>query len=197
MTPSPVNLAAREAARQHEGDPGEELHAMDYLVYAYLQTGREAEAAKVIQELSNMPTQNSSDFKIAYASTAMPIRYAVERGKWADAAAIVPPTSAPPHVHGDCDLGASSGTGTKRPSHRSPRHRATLATDRIAAPHRRQHLLGRANRHLASRNCSVVAPKPPPNPPKPSPPCAKPPTRKTPWKNCQSLPAQFFPPANN
>jgi tetratricopeptide (TPR) repeat protein len=92
------NLAAREAAHQHEGDPGEELHAMDYLVYAYLQAGREAEAAKVIQELSNMPTQNSSDFKIAYASTVMPIRYAVERGKWADAAAIAPPTSAPPHV---------------------------------------------------------------------------------------------------
>ena len=28
----------------------------------------------------------------------MPIRYAVERGQWADAASIVPPTAAPPHV---------------------------------------------------------------------------------------------------
>ncbi len=38
------NLAAQAAARQ-QGDTGEELHAMDYLVYAYLQSGREREAA--------------------------------------------------------------------------------------------------------------------------------------------------------
>jgi len=92
------NLAARDAARQHEGDPGEELHAMDYLVYAYLQTGRYAEAAQVIHELSSMPAHNSSDLKIVYASTAMPIRYTIERSNWADAAATVPPVSAPPHV---------------------------------------------------------------------------------------------------
>src|SRR6516225_4167946 len=34
------NIAARDAARRL-GDIGEELHAMDYLVYAYLQTGRD------------------------------------------------------------------------------------------------------------------------------------------------------------
>ncbi len=91
------NLAAREAA-QRQGDTGEELHAMDYLVYAYLQSGRNNEAAQVIQQLKNMPQLNAGDFKIAYAATAMPVRYAVERGQWADAASIVPPTGAPPHV---------------------------------------------------------------------------------------------------
>ena len=91
------NLAAREAA-QRQGDTGEELHAMDYLVYAYLQSGRNNEAAQVIQQLKNMPQLNAGDFKIAYSATAMPVRYAVERGQWADAASIVPPTGAPPHV---------------------------------------------------------------------------------------------------
>ena len=92
------NLAAREAAHQ-QGDTGEELHAMDYLVYAYLQSGRDKDAAKVIQQLKSMPKLNGGgDFKIAYASTAMPVRYAVERGQWADAAGIVAPTEAPPHV---------------------------------------------------------------------------------------------------
>jgi tetratricopeptide (TPR) repeat protein len=91
------NLAAREAAH-HQGDTGEELHAMDYLVYAYLQSGRDNEAAQVIQQLKNMSKLNTGDFKIAYASTAMPVRYAVERGQWTDAADIVPPTGAPPHV---------------------------------------------------------------------------------------------------
>ena len=47
------NLAARKAAHQ-QGDTGEELHAMDYLVYAYLQSGREKEAAQVVQQLKDM-----------------------------------------------------------------------------------------------------------------------------------------------
>jgi len=91
------NLAARDAAHQ-QGDTGEELHAMDYLVYAYLQNGRDTDADRVIQQLRNMSKLNIGDFKIGYASTAMPIRYAVERSQWADAASIVPPTGAPPHV---------------------------------------------------------------------------------------------------
>jgi len=91
------NLAAREAADK-QGDTGEELHAMDYLVYAYLQSGREKEAAQVIQKLKDMPGLKAADFKTGYASTAMPIRYAVERGQWAEAAQIVPPTGAAPQV---------------------------------------------------------------------------------------------------
>lgn len=91
------NLAARVAA-QNQGDTGEELHAMDYLVYAYLQGGREREASEVIQQLKAMSRLDESDFKTAFAATAMPIRYAVERRQWAEAASIVPPSAAPPQV---------------------------------------------------------------------------------------------------
>jgi hypothetical protein len=91
------NVAARQAAHLH-GDTGEELHAMDYLVYAYLQSGREHQAMEVIQQLSKMPQPDTGDFKISYAATAMPVRYVVERAEWAEAARIVPPVSAPPHV---------------------------------------------------------------------------------------------------
>jgi len=55
---------------------------MDFLVYAYLQRGDDQDAAQVIQQLKNMPDLNARDFKIAYASTAMPIRYSVERDQW-------------------------------------------------------------------------------------------------------------------
>src|SRR5271165_1356870 len=91
------NVAARNAAHL-QGDKGEELHAMDYLVYAYLQVGRDAEAAQVVQQLKGMSALDTADFKIGYASTAIPVRYAVERSQWADAATIVPATEAPPHV---------------------------------------------------------------------------------------------------
>jgi tetratricopeptide (TPR) repeat protein len=84
------NTAAKNAAH-HEGDVGEELHAMDYLVYAYLQSGRDNEANRLIQQMQSMHNLNGSDFKIEYAATAMPIRYAVERRQWKDAVNIVPP----------------------------------------------------------------------------------------------------------
>jgi tetratricopeptide (TPR) repeat protein len=91
------NRAARIAAHD-QGDIGEELHAMDYLVYAYLQEGREREADEVVVHLTRMPNLDLHDFKVSYAFTAMPIRYAVERRQWADAAGVVPPRGAPPQV---------------------------------------------------------------------------------------------------
>jgi tetratricopeptide (TPR) repeat protein len=91
------NIAARDAARQ-QGDIGEELHAMDYLVYAYLQCGRYSEAAQVLQQLRGMSKLDIGDFKVGYAATAIPTRYAVERKRWDDAAMIRSPVGAPPHV---------------------------------------------------------------------------------------------------
>ncbi|MBS1852524.1 MAG: hypothetical protein JST79_16590 [Acidobacteria bacterium] len=91
------NRASQEAARA-SGDIGEELHAMDYLVYAYLQSGRDAEAEHVLLRLQAMQALNTGDFKTGYAATAMPIRCLVERQRWTEAARVAPPASAPPHV---------------------------------------------------------------------------------------------------
>jgi tetratricopeptide (TPR) repeat protein len=91
------NLASRDVAHQM-GDTAEELHAMDYLVYAYLQTGRDKEAAQVIQQLNTMAKLDKGNFITAYAATAMPIRYSVEQGRWSEAADTVAPAGAPPHV---------------------------------------------------------------------------------------------------
>jgi tetratricopeptide (TPR) repeat protein len=91
------NLAARAAASK-EGDIGEELHATDYLVYAYLQQGREREAMEAVQRVKAMADLDLSDFKVAYASVAIPVRYTAERSQWADAAKTPIPKGAPPHV---------------------------------------------------------------------------------------------------
>ena len=91
------NLAAQKIARQ-QGDKGEELHAMDYLVYAYLQLGRDAEGARVLDQLLAVGALDGSDFKMGYAASAMPARYAIERRKWSDAAQLVPVDEAPPQV---------------------------------------------------------------------------------------------------
>jgi hypothetical protein len=91
------NIAARNAAREH-GDIGEELHAMDYLTYAYLQRGRDTDAAKILQDLNAMNELKAGDFKIGYAATAMPVRYAIERRDWSAAAKIQPMPGSAPHV---------------------------------------------------------------------------------------------------
>lgn len=91
------NLASEKAARA-QGDLMGELHAMDYLVYAYVQTGHDKEARQVIAEMKALPRLDMTDFAIAYASTAMPVRVAVEEARWSDAAAIVPPQGAPESV---------------------------------------------------------------------------------------------------
>jgi len=92
------NQAARRAAREH-GDVGEELHAMDYLTYAYLQLGRNDDAAGVVADLRRMSGLQGQQFKVGYAATAMPVRLAVERRNWQDAAAIEPASNAPPEVN--------------------------------------------------------------------------------------------------
>ena len=112
------NLAAKEAAHQ-QGDTGEELHAMDYLVYAYLQSGRDNEAAQVIQQLKNMPELKANDFKMSYAATAMPVRYAVERGQWADAAEHRASDWGPASGCRNCSLGPRVGTRSKWTRNRS------------------------------------------------------------------------------
>ncbi|HLW54084.1 MAG TPA: hypothetical protein VKW06_14700 [Candidatus Angelobacter sp.] len=91
------NQAARVAAHQ-QGDLGEELHTMDYQVYALLQEGRDTDAAAVLHDLEQMDKGPGTEFKVAYASTAMPVRYAVERKQWNDATHCVAPSGAPPHV---------------------------------------------------------------------------------------------------
>lgn len=90
------NQAAREAARK-QGDVGEELHAMDYLVYASLQKGSYSDTVAVLNDLKNMGTLGG-EFKGYYAATAMPVRYALERKQWKDATLCASPTGAPPHV---------------------------------------------------------------------------------------------------
>jgi tetratricopeptide (TPR) repeat protein len=91
------NLAAQKAARE-QGDKGEALHAMDYLVYAYLQLGRDAEAGRVLDELRAISELGGSDFKVGYAAAAMPARYAIERRQWSDAAQLIPVDGASPQV---------------------------------------------------------------------------------------------------
>jgi tetratricopeptide (TPR) repeat protein len=51
--------ASRNAAMTHMGDEGHQYHAMEFLVYAYLQSGRENQAERVIEEIKTLPKMNN------------------------------------------------------------------------------------------------------------------------------------------
>jgi len=88
------NLDARASAKafaaRHKmpGAWDEQLHAMDYLAYAYLQGAQDKEAWGVFQELNKIRRVDPPSFKVAYAFAAIPARYALERRQWAEAAKL-------------------------------------------------------------------------------------------------------------
>ncbi len=68
----------------------EYLHALDYLVYAYLQVGADTQAAELVEQVLAVqgPYGEMSRGVSAYALAAIPARYALERRQWAEAAAL-------------------------------------------------------------------------------------------------------------
>jgi hypothetical protein len=64
-------------------------HAMDFLVHSYLQTGQDAAAKRVIDEAATIKI--IPHILDAYAIAAMPARYAAERRRWDEAAALTLP----------------------------------------------------------------------------------------------------------
>ena len=89
------NLASAASARKQKM-AGDELHALDYLVYAYLQTGRVTEARKLTQQLPAVEPGDAARYAGLYATAAIPARYWIERKQWSSAAALpLPPQTSP------------------------------------------------------------------------------------------------------
>lgn len=87
------NLAAGAVAHQLGWIP-EELHTMDYLVYAYVQGARPGAAKGVLTKITDVVVdEKSRTLPVDYALAAAPARFALEQRRWADAAALVPRAS--------------------------------------------------------------------------------------------------------
>jgi tetratricopeptide (TPR) repeat protein len=75
------NLEASRVAKA-EKDTSDQLHAMDYLVYAYLQIGQDQKASETIDEMNKVASINENFIPGPYALAASPARYAIERADW-------------------------------------------------------------------------------------------------------------------
>ncbi len=84
-------------------DSGAALHAMDYMAYAYLQTAQDAAAKRVLDELEQMVASQPSASPgqgpgAGFPGAAIPARWALERGMWAEAAKIPVRPAAQPYM---------------------------------------------------------------------------------------------------
>ena len=88
--------ATRKSAMGHMGDASHQLHAMDFLSYAYLQIGREADAEKILAEVKSIPGMEPE--LMNYMLAELPARYALEMRHWSEAAALVAPAGSSPNT---------------------------------------------------------------------------------------------------
>ena len=93
-----ANRASAEASRAYaamrhrDATEAEELHALDYMAYSYLQEARDTEARKIVDFAGTVRKTNPElEFSGAYALAAIPTRYAFERNDWASAATLTVP----------------------------------------------------------------------------------------------------------
>src|SRR6059036_2957661 len=97
------NIAAA-AAEKDRGNPDDRMHALDYLVYGYLQQAQDEEARRVVDEARAIMTDlaarkyDSGRPTAHFAMAAIEARWALERGRWAEAAAIEPRPNRFPHT---------------------------------------------------------------------------------------------------
>ncbi len=88
-TASAKSAIAQAQRLRGGGGAFDQLHALDYLIYAYLQQTRDKSAAKALAEMGALTQIDENQFAAAYAFAASPARWALERHDWKAAAALV------------------------------------------------------------------------------------------------------------
>ncbi len=87
--------ATRKTVAMHMGGEGHQFHAMDFLFYAYMQSGRDSDARALIEEIRAMPDKKDDMYGTGYdphqaALAHLTALYPIEMHDWASAAALAP-----------------------------------------------------------------------------------------------------------
>jgi hypothetical protein len=133
------NRAAVVASRR-EGQTAEELHASDYLMYAYLQTAQDDAARKLVESLPEIAARFDPKIIISgaappsagyFALAAIPARYALEARDWARSAHLQPQET--PFPYTEAMTWFARGIGAARLRDAAKAQQAVVALDSIRA----------------------------------------------------------------
>jgi tetratricopeptide (TPR) repeat protein len=131
------NVAAAAAARR-EGQTAEELHASDYEIYAYLQTGRDQAARRIVDSLPEITSRFDPKAVLSgaggpsvgyFALAAIPARYALERQDWQQATKLAVRETM--FLHTDALTWFARGLGAARLGQASTAYQAAVALQQI------------------------------------------------------------------
>jgi tetratricopeptide (TPR) repeat protein len=131
------NVAAASAARR-EGQTAEELHASDYEIYAYLQTGQDEAAGRMLNSLPEIASRFDSKTVLSgaggpaagyFALAAIPARYALERQDWKQAEQLAPRETQFPYT--DAMTWFAVGLGAARLGHAVSANETATALQQI------------------------------------------------------------------
>jgi tetratricopeptide (TPR) repeat protein len=81
------NTESARAAKP-DGDAQGELHATDYMVYAYLQLVQDGKAKQLVDDTVGFGKIERETGATAYAQASIPARYVLERQRWTEAARL-------------------------------------------------------------------------------------------------------------
>ena len=146
------NVAAAAAARR-QGQTAEELHASDYEAYAYLQTGQDEAAARIVAELPGIAARFDPKSLLIgagppaagyFALAAIPARNALERQDWRQAEQLV--LTETPFPYADAMTWFARGLGSARLGHAAAANAAAEALRRI-----QERLLATSERYWAQQ----------------------------------------------
>jgi len=88
--------AAQEKVSKNGEARDQRLHAMDYLEYAYLQTGQVEKAKTILDQMRGFDEVQGLTLTGNYATGAIPARYAIELKNWDETLKLEPMTSGVP-----------------------------------------------------------------------------------------------------
>jgi hypothetical protein len=151
------NVAAAAAARR-QGQTAEELHASDYETYAYLQTGQDEAAGRIVRSLPEMASRFDPKAALIgagppsagyFALAAIPARYALERRDWQQAEQLALRETPVPFT--DAITWFARGLGAARLGHTAAANEASTALKLI------QERLLRANEPYWARQVEIQA----------------------------------------
>jgi len=126
-TTSAATAAKAEETSRNGEARDQRLHAMDYLEYAFLQSGRTRQARAVLDEAGALPPVSGPSLTGEYATAAIPARYAVELGNWEAAGRLQVNTTAVPWAQAITWMAIGIGSARSGDLNRAAEAERTLA----------------------------------------------------------------------
>jgi tetratricopeptide (TPR) repeat protein len=128
-----ADLATQAEATSKNGEARDQrLHAMDYLEYAYLQSGRVKQARAVLDEGNSLKPVAGLTLTGDYALAAIPARLALEMGNWEEASALQVRSGAVPWAQAITWMAIGVGSARAKDLERSAQAEQALASLRDA-----------------------------------------------------------------